>query len=92
MKRWIAGLGLLAVAGCATSAKLENEARVHSLRADAAARSRDYDVAAREQKEAERLHRKAQKRAYKEGRTDVIIPADVPGPPTPRGPVVAPVP
>jgi hypothetical protein len=85
------GLGVLAAAGCASSTKLENEARIHTLRADAAARARDYDVAAREQHEAEELHRKAQKRAYEEGRSDVIVPADVPGPATPRGPEVAPV-
>jgi hypothetical protein len=85
MKAWMLGMGLLAVAGCASSTQIENESRVHSLRADEAARARQYDVAAREQVEAERLHEKAQKRAYKEGRSDVVVPADVPAPSTPRG-------
>jgi outer membrane murein-binding lipoprotein Lpp len=90
MKRWMVGLGVLALAGCASSTKLENEARVHTLRADAAARTRQYDVAAREQQEADRLHQKAQKKAYKEGRSDIVIPADVPVPATPRAPDTSP--
>jgi hypothetical protein len=75
-------LAVVAV-GCASSTELENQARVHSLRADAAARARDYDHAAKEEEEAQELHQKAVKRAYKEGRADVIVPADVPGPLTP---------
>lgn len=70
--------------GCASSTKLENEARVHTLRADAAASARDYATASDEQKEAERLHAKAVKKAYKEGRTeDVTVPSDVPALPNP---------
>jgi hypothetical protein len=91
MRRWMVGMGLLALAGCASSTSIENQARIHTLRADAAARARQYDVAAREQEEAERLHLKAQKRAYKEGRSDVIVPAEVPGPTTPRGSNVVPI-
>ncbi len=79
-------VGLLALAGCASSTQIENEARVHSLRADAAARARQYDVAWREQQRAEELHLKAQRKAYKEGRSDVVVPSDVPAPQTPRGP------
>lgn len=87
MKRWMVGVGLLAVAGCATSTQLENESRVHSLRADQFASLRQYDVASREQQEAERLHQKAEKKAYKEGRSDVVVPAEVPAPVTPRSPM-----
>jgi hypothetical protein len=80
------GLGLLVAGffGCASSTELENQARVHTLRADAAASTRDYDTAAREKREAEDLHAKAVSKAYKEGRTvDVTVPADVPASPTP---------
>jgi hypothetical protein len=87
MKGWMVGLGLLAFAGCASSTQLENESRAHGLRADEAARQRQYDVAWREQQEAERLHHKAEKKAYKEGRSDVVVPADVPAPVTPRSPM-----
>lgn len=68
---------------CASSVELENQSRVHTLRADAAAQGRDYAVAAREKEEAQELHEKAMKKAYKEGRTDVVVPADVSAPPTP---------
>ena len=80
------GLGLLALGavGCASSTELENKARVHTLRADAAASTRDYARAASEKEEAQRLHSKAVKKAYKEGRTmDVEVPSDVPASPTP---------
>ena len=81
MRGWIVGLGLVTVGavGCASSTKLENQARIHTLRADAAAQTRNYDLAAREKAEAERLHEKAVARAYKEGRSsEVVVPADVP--------------
>jgi len=80
------GLGLLIVGfvGCASSTELENKARVHTMRADAAASVRDYDTAAQEKQKAEELHAKAVKRAYKEGATnDVVVPSDVPAPPAP---------
>lgn len=80
------GLGLLVAGaiGCASSTELEDKSRVHSLRADAAASARDYQVAAREQEKARELHAKAVNKAYKEGRTiDVTVPADVPATPTP---------
>jgi hypothetical protein len=73
----------LALAGCASAAKLEREAKVHDQRADAAARVRDYDRASSEKAEAQHLHAKAVKRAYKEGTTEqVIIPT--PSPETPH--------
>ena len=80
------GLGLLVVGaiGCASSTELENKSRIHTLRADAAASARDYEVAAREQEKARDLHAKAVEKAYKEGRTlDVAVPSDVPATPTP---------
>jgi hypothetical protein len=76
-------VGVLALGGigCASSTKLENESRVHSLRADSAAQARDYSRAAQEQAEAQRLHDKAVQRAYKEGTAkEVVVPADVPAP------------
>ena len=70
--------------GCASSTELENKSRIHSLRADAAASARDYEVAAKEQDKARDLHAKAVEKAYKEGRaTEVEVPADVPAVPTP---------
>jgi hypothetical protein len=85
MRFGIVAAGLLAMlsVGCASSTELENKARVHSLRADAAASARDYSVADKEQREAARLHEKAVKKAYNEGRRDVVVPADVPAPVTP---------
>jgi hypothetical protein len=84
MKRIGLGLVVAGFFGCASSTELENKARVHTLHADAAAQARDYDTAAREKHEAEELHAKAVKRAYKEGVTnDVTVPSDVPASPTP---------
>ena len=86
MRRWMLAVGLIlggAVAGCASSTQLENEARVHSLRADAAAHGRDYNTAYKEQEKARELHNDAVQKAYKEGRPDVYVPADVPAPTTP---------
>jgi hypothetical protein len=80
------GLGLLVVGffGCASSAELENQSRMHSLRADAAAQRRDYGAAASEQHEARELHAKAVERAAKEGHTNQIpLESDVPAPPAP---------
>lgn len=80
------GLSLLVVGffGCASSTELEDKARVHTLRADAAASARDYETAAKEKHEAEELHAKAVRKAYKEGNTnDVAVPGDVPASPTP---------
>jgi hypothetical protein len=80
------GLGLVVAAffGCASSTELENESRVHTLRADQAAKARDYTTAANEQHKAQELHAKAVERSYKEGGTNqVVIPGDVPATPTP---------
>jgi len=78
------GLLVFGLVGCASSTELENKARVHTLRADAAASVRDYDTASQEKQKAEELHAKAVKRAYKEGTTNgVVVPSDVPASPTP---------
>jgi len=84
MKRIGLSLLVLGFFGCASSTELENKSRVHTMRADAAAQSRDYDTAAQEKHKAEELHAKAVKKAYKEGATnDVEVPSDVPASPTP---------
>lgn len=93
MKLGMVGVGLLALSafGCASSQKLEDEARVHQLRADAAASRRDYTVAAEEQHEAAALHEKAVKRAYKEGNAQqVTVPSAVPPPNLPPQPPYTP--
>lgn len=81
----------IAFAGCASATKVEREAKIHDMRADAAGRMRDYDRAAAEKAEAERLHAKAVKRSYKEGTTDQVViptaPAEVPHEPPPIEPV-----
>jgi hypothetical protein len=80
----IAGVFAATALGCASSTELENESRTHTLRADAAAQVRDYDRAAKEKHEAQELHEKAVKKAYKEGRaSDVVVPGDVPAPMSP---------
>ena len=84
MKRFGLALLVLGFVGCASSTELENRSRIHTLRADAAASARDYQVAAREQEKARDLHAKAVEKAYKEGTTvGVAVPADVPASPSP---------
>ncbi len=81
MKRIGLGLIIVGLFGCASSTELEEKSRVHALRADAAAQARDYGRAAHEQEEAQELHEKAVKKAYKEGRAgEVVVPSAVPGP------------
>lgn len=84
MRRIALGLLLAGLFGCASSAELENQSRMHSLRADAAAQQRDYGAAAREQREAQDLHAKAVEKAAKEGNTNQIpLPSEIPASPTP---------
>ena len=98
MRHVLIGLGLFAMTagGCATSTQLERDARQHDLRADAASQMRDYDRAAKEKEEAERLHRKAVKKAYKEGAAETVIvpttPSVVPHEPPAAPPVSTPTP
>jgi len=84
MRRIGLGLLLAGLFGCASSAELENQSRIHSLRADAAAQRRDYNAAAHEQHEAQQLHAKAVERAASEGNTNQIpLQSDVPASPAP---------
>jgi hypothetical protein len=76
MRKVLIAVAAVALSACASSAKIEKEARLHDMRADAAASIRDYDRAAAEKSEANKLHQKAIKRAYKEGNTGVIVPAE----------------
>jgi hypothetical protein len=90
MRRTLLWLGALALAGCASAAKLEQQAKLHDMRADAAASVRDYDKAAAEKAEAARLHAKAVKRSYEEGTTEQIVvpsaPSETPHAPQPVAP------
>ncbi len=86
MRLLIAAVGLFGFAGCATSTKLEREAREHQSRAQAAASVRDYDRAADEKAESERLHAKAVKKAYKEGNSSSVVIPEGPTQPPPAGP------
>jgi hypothetical protein len=83
-----AGALALFVGGCATSADTERRAEIHDTRARQAAAYEDYDRAAEEKHEGDRLHAKAaQERANEVGGGEVVVPppppADVPLPPEP---------
>jgi hypothetical protein len=72
-------LGMVWMVGCATSSQLEDQSRVHGLRADAAARQHNYELAAAEKHKAADLHEQAVKKAYKEGNAgNVTVPSEVP--------------
>ena len=92
MRKLLVGVGLLVLgaAGCATSTQLERESRAHLNRADALASTRDYDRASQEKGEADRLHRKAVKKAYKEGNAASVAvpgaPVEVPSSSAPLAP------
>jgi hypothetical protein len=87
MRKKLLWLGALAFAGCASATQLEQQAKLHDMRADNAAQMRDYDKAAAEKAEAAHLHAKAVKRSYKEGTTEQVViptaPASVPHAPEP---------
>ena len=83
-----AGALALFVGGCATSADTERRAEIHDTRARQAAAYEDYDHAAEEKHEGDRLHAKAaEQRANEAGSGEVVVPppppADVPLPPEP---------
>src|SRR4051812_22944062 len=98
MSRTLMFAGALAmfVAGCASSAETERRAETHDTRARQAAAYEDYDRAAQEKHEADRLHAKAaSQRADETVNGEVTSPppppaADVPPPPPP--PATAPLP
>ena len=78
-----AGAMALLVGGCASSAETERRAEVHDQRARNAAAYENYDQAAAEQHEAERLHAKAAQERANEAATGDVTPAPAPEPPPP---------
>lgn len=66
-------LGLL-VAGCATSEETEQRAQAHDQRARQAAAYEDYDRAAQEKHEANRLHAKAAEERSEENLGEPVAP------------------
>jgi hypothetical protein len=80
-----AGAFALIVGGCASSAETERLAQTHDSRARQAAAYEDYDRAAAEKREANRLHAKAARERVEE--TSGAPPAPPPpGPPPPATP------
>ncbi len=87
-----AGAIALLVGGCASSADTERRAEIHDTRARQAAAYENYDQAAQEKHEADRLHAKAATQRADEAGADVVPqappPADVaPPPPAPAEPL-----
>jgi hypothetical protein len=84
-----AGALALLVGGCASSTETERRAQAHDQRARAAASYEDYDTAAQEKHEADRLHSKAAAQRAEEAGTPIANPPPppppdyVPPPPTP---------
>jgi hypothetical protein len=85
-----AGALALLVGGCASSADTERRAEIHDARARHDAAYENYDQAAQEKHEADRLHAKAasQRANEEESREDPASPApppaEVPPPPPPE--------
>ena len=84
-----AGALALLVGGCASSAETERRAETHDTRARQAAAYENYDQAAQEKHEADRLHAKAaQQRANEAASGEVVAPppppAEYPPPPPPE--------
>jgi hypothetical protein len=77
-----AGALALLVGGCASSAETERRAESHDTRARQAAAYENYDQAAQEKHEADRLHAKAaQQRANEAADGEVVTPPPAPPPP-----------
>ncbi|HEX8951578.1 MAG TPA: hypothetical protein VF945_07015 [Polyangia bacterium] len=86
-----AGALALLVGGCASSSETERRAEVHDARARQAAAYENYDQAAEEKHEAQRLHAKAAtERANEAASGEQVVPqappppAEVPSPPPPE--------
>ncbi len=84
-----AGALALIVGGCASSAETERRAQVHDTRARRAAAYEDYDRAAQEKHEADRLHAKAAAQRADEAANGEVTtpppsPSEVPPPPPPE--------
>jgi hypothetical protein len=86
-----AGALTLLVGGCASSADTERRAQVHDSRARQAAAYEDYDRAAQEKHEADRLHSKAAAERADEATTGDVQPPP-PAPPEYVPPPPPPVP
>jgi hypothetical protein len=93
MSRSLMFAGALAmfVAGCASSADTERRAQEHDARARQAAAYQDYDHAAQEKHEADRLHAKAASQRADEAASGEVTPpppapspAETPEPPPPE--------
>lgn len=82
-----AGALALLVGGCASSSETERRAEVHDARARQAAAYENYDQAAQEKHEADRLHAKAATQ-----RANEVESGEVPAPPAPPPPEVPPPP
>lgn len=85
---WFAGALALLVGGCATSTETERRAEAHDTRARQAAAYEDYDRAAQEKHEADRLHAKAAEQRANEAANGEYRtpppPADEAPPPPPQ--------
>lgn len=83
-----AGALALLVGGCASSAETERRAETHDARARQAAAYEDYDQAAQEKHEANKLHAKAAQQRANEAPDEVVAPpppaAEVPPAPPPE--------
>jgi hypothetical protein len=85
-----AGALALMAGGCASSAQTERRAETHEARARQAAAYEDYDHAAEEKHQADRLHAKAaEQRANEAAEGEDVVPpppppVDVPPPPPPE--------
>jgi sRNA-binding protein len=87
-----AGALAMFAGGCATSAETERRAEVHDQRARNAAAYENYDQAAAEKHEANRLHEKAATERANESYDGDVPPAPVPPPPAPVVEVPPPAP
>jgi hypothetical protein len=85
-----AGALALIAGGCASSADTERRAEVHDTRARQAAAYENYDQAAEEKHEANRLHAKAAAQRANEAADGEVVappappPAEIPPPPPPE--------
>lgn len=75
-----AGALALFVGGCASSADTERRAETHDVRARQAAAYQDYDRAAQEKHEADRLHAKAAEERANEAANGNVTPPPAPPP------------
>ena len=79
----MAGALALVVGGCASSSETERRAQDHDIRAHQAAAYEDYDRAAMEKREADRLHAKAAEQRANEAANGEVPPPPPEYPPPP---------